>query len=265
MAYWDRVVERVSAIPGVEQVALTGCAADGRQHERRWRIQPDNKPQVPFNQQPLTHFVDVGRRLLQHDGYSDPEAAANSRAQDASLDPRVIIINEAMARREFPNEDPIGQRFSFGPGRARAIRSGSRSSAWSATCGSIAPTRSRCRSPTRPYTASPSRAQNLMIRTAGDPMGARRDPCAPRCSRSIRRCRVAAAHARRRGRRLADAAALQHDAADRVRDDRTDPGDRRHLRHGRRMRSRSGRRRSAFASRSAPRAARFSAWCCLDR
>ena len=36
-------------------------------------------------------------------------------AQDAMLDPRVIIINEAMARREFPNEDPIGHRFSFGP------------------------------------------------------------------------------------------------------------------------------------------------------
>ncbi len=32
-------------------------------------------------------------------------------------DPRAILINEAMARREFPDVDPIGRRFSFGPGQ----------------------------------------------------------------------------------------------------------------------------------------------------
>ena len=36
--------------------------------------------------------------------------------QDAVLNPKVILINETMARREFSAIDPIGRRFSFGPG-----------------------------------------------------------------------------------------------------------------------------------------------------
>jgi hypothetical protein len=35
-------------------------------------------------------------------------------AQDAGENPRAVVINEAMARREFPNEEALGQRFSFG-------------------------------------------------------------------------------------------------------------------------------------------------------
>ena len=37
-------------------------------------------------------------------------------AGDAILNPRAVIINEAMARREWPGQDAVGQRLTFGPG-----------------------------------------------------------------------------------------------------------------------------------------------------
>ena len=33
---------------------------------------------------------------------------------DGANDPKNIVISEAMARRYFPNEDPLGQRINFG-------------------------------------------------------------------------------------------------------------------------------------------------------
>ena len=140
-------VERVGALPGVEKVALTGNVPMGGGMSVL-AFQPDNKPVVPSNQQPVSNYVDVGPGYFSTMGI--PVAARpRVHARDATLDPRVIIINEAMARREYPERGSDRPPVLVRPGREGQSSSGSRSSAWSATCGSIAPTRSRCRSPTR--------------------------------------------------------------------------------------------------------------------
>jgi putative ABC transport system permease protein len=89
--------------------------------------------------------------------------------QDAILDPRAIVINEALARRDFPNEDPIGHRYSFGPDEQGNPQ-------WVEIVGVVGNVR-QYRADQEPvpityasYTSFPSRAQNLMIRTSGDPM-----------------------------------------------------------------------------------------------
>ncbi len=167
VAYWDRVVERVSAIPGVQAVALTGGLPLGG-NMSVLSYQPDHKPEVPLNQQPLTHFVDVGPGYFSTMGIPILKGREFTR-QDAVVDPRAIIINEALARLEFPNEDPIGHRFSFGPDEQGTPQ-------WVEIVGIAANVRQYRADqepvPTTylPFTASPSRAQNLMIRTAGDPM-----------------------------------------------------------------------------------------------
>jgi putative ABC transport system permease protein len=161
------VVERVSAIPGVEKVALTGGLPMGG-NMSILAYQPDNKPEVPFNQQPVTNFVDIGPGYFATMGIPLLKGREFTH-QDATLDPQTIIINDAMARRDFPNENPIGHRFSFGPDDKGNQQ-------WVEIVGVVGNVRQyrADQEPVpityAPFTSTPSRAQNLMIRTAGDPM-----------------------------------------------------------------------------------------------
>jgi predicted permease len=166
-AYWDRVLERVGGIAGVEKVALTGYVPTGGGMSVL-AYQPDNKPTVPFNQQPVSNFVDIGAGYFSTMGI--PIVRGREFApQDMVIEPRVIIINEAMARRDFPNEDPVGHRFSFGPDDKGDPQ-------WVEIVG-VAGNVRQYRADQEPvpityapHSSAPSRAQNLMIRTTGDPM-----------------------------------------------------------------------------------------------
>lgn len=165
--YWDRVLERVSAIPGVEKVALTGYVPTGGGMSVL-AYQADNTPQVPPNQQPVSNFVDVGADYFSTMGIPILRGREFTR-QDMVLDPRVIIINEAMARRDFPNDDPIGHRFSFGPDEKGEPQ-------WVEIIGVVGNVRQyrADQEPVpityAPHSSQPSRAQNLMVRTTGDPL-----------------------------------------------------------------------------------------------
>ena len=68
---------------------------------------------MPPNQQPLTNYVDVSAGYFQTMGIPIVRGR-EFNPQDMVENPRVIVINEAMARREYPNMDPVGRRFSFG-------------------------------------------------------------------------------------------------------------------------------------------------------
>lgn len=167
LAYWDRVVERVGAIPGVEKVALTGNVPMGGGMSVL-AFQPDHKPMVPPNQQPLSHYLDVGAGYFSTMGIPIVRGREFTR-EDATLEPRVIIINEAMARREFPNQDPIGHRFSFGPDEQGNPQ-------WVEIIG-VAGNVRQYRADQEPVpmtyapnSSAPGRAQHLVIRTTGAPM-----------------------------------------------------------------------------------------------
>jgi len=169
LGYWSRVLERVRAVPGVEQVALSSSLPLGGGISVL-SYQPEGKPEMPPNQQPLSHYVEASP------GYFSTMGIAVVRGreftdQDAVENPRTILISEAMARREFPDVDPIGRRFSFGPGEDGQPQ-------WAEIVGVVGNVRQyrADQDPVpmtyAPYTASPGRAQNLMIRTSGDPLAA---------------------------------------------------------------------------------------------
>jgi predicted permease len=166
-AYWPQVLERVRAVPGVEQVALTGRLPMGGGMSII-AYQPDSKPQMPVNEKPLTHVVDVGAGYFSTMGIPVPRGREFAEP-DLVLNPRVILINEAMAQREFAGLDPIGRRFSFGTDDQGNPE-------WAEVIGVVGDVRQyrADEAPVpmtySPSTSVPSRPQNLMIRTAGDPL-----------------------------------------------------------------------------------------------
>jgi putative ABC transport system permease protein len=167
LGYWARVLEGVRAVSGVEQVSLSSDLPLGG-GINVLSFQPEGKPEMPSNRQPLTNYVEASPGYFSTMGI--PVLRGREFAdQDAVESPRTILINEAMARREFPDVDPLGHRFSFGPGEDGKPE-------WLEIVGVVGNVRQyrADQDPVpmvyAPYTAQPGRAQNLMIRTAGDPM-----------------------------------------------------------------------------------------------
>lgn len=167
LAYWNQVLDRVRALPGVEKVALSGSLPLGG-GVSVLSFQPDGKAEMPPNEQPLSFYVDVSQGYFATMGI--PVLAGREFSeQDAVPNPKAIVINESMARREFPDGNPVGRRFSFGPGEDGKPE-------WVEIVGVVGNVRQyrADRDPVpmtyAPYTSAPGRAQNLMIRTTGDPL-----------------------------------------------------------------------------------------------
>lgn len=166
IAYWDRVLEQVRALPGVESAALTS----GLPMAAGWSILAftvEGKPAVPLSQQPLAHWLEVSPEYFSTLGIPVLRGREFTRG-DAVENPRVIVVNEAMARREFPDQDPIGRRFTFGPDETGTPQ-------WSEIVGVVANVR-QYRADEDPvpmaygvHTGSPRAAQNVLVRTAGAP------------------------------------------------------------------------------------------------
>ena len=107
-ALHTRVVERLGSLPGVigrERVrerALQRLPHAGRFPDRRlhtWIRRTDGQASEWVTPD---YFRTVGLTIKQGRGFG-PEDSANSR--------RVSVINETMARRYFPNQNPIGKRW----------------------------------------------------------------------------------------------------------------------------------------------------------
>jgi putative ABC transport system permease protein len=165
IAYWDRVLDHVRAVPGVKAAALSSSApmAPGMSV---LSFAVAGRPLVPPPQQPLSHFLEVSPGYFATMGIPVLKGREFD-AQDAIENPRVLVINEAMARREFPDQEPIGQRFSFGPGPDGEQQ-------WQEVVGVVGNVRQyRADQPPVPmtyvvHTNNPQRAYGLIVRTDGD-------------------------------------------------------------------------------------------------
>ncbi len=167
ITYWTTVLERAQAVPGVEAVALTtGLPMSGGRSLIAFNV--EGRPQAPLSQQPLAFWVEVSPGYFRALGIPVVRGREFER-QDAVEQPVSIVVNEAMARREFPDQDPIGRRFSFGPGEDGQPQ-------WVTIVGVVANVR-QYRADQDPvpmaygvHTGSAQAPQNLVVRTAGDPM-----------------------------------------------------------------------------------------------
>src|SRR4029077_5200277 len=113
VAFYDALFERLQTVPGVTRVALSSAppfsGLDDRldlEIERRMAAFPSPTPVRAYPRVVSNnYFATLGIPLLRGRGFTE---------HDNSTAPRVILINQATARRYWPDEDPIGQRISLG-------------------------------------------------------------------------------------------------------------------------------------------------------
>jgi putative ABC transport system permease protein len=83
---------------------------------------------------------------------------------DSEKSPLVVIISETMARKFWPNEDPLGQRIGRGPDRWREVVGVVRDVKHFGLDSDTPPTMYF------PMRQAPARGMNLVVRTSGDPL-----------------------------------------------------------------------------------------------
>ncbi|MBP7778144.1 MAG: ABC transporter permease [Acidobacteria bacterium] len=110
IALYDQVLERVAAIPGVEQAALSSVLPlDGGDSDMSFAI--EGRPAVSVaSEVPVAwyrlvsagYFEAIGMRIVRGRSFADREPAPS------------VVVNETFVRRYFPGEDPLGRRLRFG-------------------------------------------------------------------------------------------------------------------------------------------------------
>ena len=162
-AYLQQVLERLKTLPGVEfagathRLPLRGNSATGFQIEGR---PPEPGQSISVNWRSISpdYFramgapLAAGRTFTEEEGWQKPSA---------------VIINQALQRRYWPDENPLGKRIKFG---------GAPDSPWITIVGVAADVReSGLNVDTEaglylPYVQSPGNAMTLVLRTGPEPL-----------------------------------------------------------------------------------------------
>ena len=118
-AYYQELLARVKALPGVEWVAIsTGLPFTGI--SGRGPLTIEGRAPVPDSQKPLMEMNEISHDYFRAMGMRLRAGRAFTERDDETAPP-VAIINETLARRYFPGEDPLGKRILAGyPTPARA-------------------------------------------------------------------------------------------------------------------------------------------------
>jgi predicted permease len=111
VAFYERLVAAFKAVPGVESVGLTDTLPLGR--NRGWGIRAKGVDYPKGTPDALPRMVDDGYIETMH----IPLIAGRTfNERDTRDSERVMIVNEAAARRLWPGQNPIGQIALLGGG-----------------------------------------------------------------------------------------------------------------------------------------------------
>ncbi len=114
LAFYSRLLERVRSAPGVESVGLGNCPpVSGGCNSTiigfepgRHRVTPD-APGIGVHFVSPGYFRTLGIRLVRGRLFTDEDREGRQK---------VVVINDAAARRYWPNADPIGKSVTLGQG-----------------------------------------------------------------------------------------------------------------------------------------------------
>ncbi|HEV8367068.1 MAG TPA: ABC transporter permease [Pyrinomonadaceae bacterium] len=110
VAFFSELENRIKSLPGVQHFAISDSQAvygfnssDSFVIEGRPEQPPDQYPEVFIEPVSKDYFAAYGVQLLRGRTFNNADMGER---------PRVVIINDSMAQRFWPNENPIGQRIS---------------------------------------------------------------------------------------------------------------------------------------------------------
>jgi putative ABC transport system permease protein len=161
--FWDRNMSEIARLPGVESVAVSGTVPlNGlANNPTTFAIEhQDAQPNAPSAAgfvliSSEAYFKTVGQPLLRGRAFS---------AGDTRDAPQVAIVNQSLASRFWPMEDPVGRRITFDNGQN-----------WTTIVGVVANARQQIDAQPQDEIHLPLRAGNaltagsLMVRTHGAP------------------------------------------------------------------------------------------------
>jgi putative ABC transport system permease protein len=112
VGFYDQVLERVRALPGVEAAALTSTVPISGADEL-YSIEFEGRPPRPQGQGVSALYYLVSPDYFRTMGIPVVKGRAFTE-QDRDGSPRVAIVDEEFVRLHYPNEDPIGKRIRMG-------------------------------------------------------------------------------------------------------------------------------------------------------
>jgi putative ABC transport system permease protein len=105
----EQLTARIATVPGVKAVGMSNGLPLGRGSENPYLA--EGQPALSVDQQPIAvefgvspdYFRAMNIPILKGRAFTD---------RDTQNSPKVVIIDESMARKAFPNQDPIGKRLT---------------------------------------------------------------------------------------------------------------------------------------------------------
>ncbi|HKV10549.1 MAG TPA: ADOP family duplicated permease, partial [Thermoanaerobaculia bacterium] len=168
-AFYRDVAQRVEALPGVERASvvllrpLSGPIGWDYDFMVEGQAPDEQKKNPTSNQERVSpgYFRTMGIPLV---------AGRDFTWSDGAEAPPVVIVNQSMARRFWPGQDPVGKRLRFG-------RPEGRQGPWMTVVGVVGDVRYRELQSIKPdlyvpFLQDPHWAMDLVVRTSSDPLSA---------------------------------------------------------------------------------------------
>lgn len=111
VAFYDQVLEHVRTIPGVQSAGVINVLPLSKGPTTGFRI--DGRPVTTPDKWPVTNFRSVSSDYFRTMNIPVMQGRAFTDADDANA-PLHLMVNHALAQRDFPNEDAVGKRVTFG-------------------------------------------------------------------------------------------------------------------------------------------------------
>jgi predicted permease len=114
---YDRMTERLEALPGAPKVTFSDFALLGGKRYRSsfylrdaFNAPPDENGRV--KQSGVSYYLHTGENFWETMEIPLLAGRAFTKRDDARA-PKVVVVNQSFAKEFFPNESPIGKRFTF--------------------------------------------------------------------------------------------------------------------------------------------------------